>query len=65
VALTQTAMQVVAMSRPRSARTRTEGQPVYKQHSQHATPTYNLFFVRFICSYGDEYNECDDVPISR
>ena len=48
VALTQTATQVVAMSRPRSARTRTEGQPVCKQHSQHATPTYKLFFIIFI-----------------
>ena len=47
VALTQTVMHVVAMSRPRSARTRTEGQPVYKQHNQHATPIYKLFFRRF------------------
>jgi hypothetical protein len=45
--LTQTAMQV-AMSRPRSARNRTEGQPVCKQHSQHATPICNLFFIIFI-----------------
>jgi len=41
-------MQVVAMSRPRSARTRTEGQPVCKQHSQHATLIYKSLFVRFI-----------------
>lgn len=36
------------MSRPRSARTRTEGQPVCKQNSQHATPIYKLFLIRFI-----------------
>jgi len=48
VALMQAAMQVVAMSRSRPARTRTEGQPVCKQHSQHAAPIDKLFFIWFL-----------------